>query len=68
MRTACAGMPSASTSSPTSSEFAALKNHRWRLFTTLLRNSLDGKRIEHAQESIFRLLIRQIQSQGYQAS
>ena len=49
---------------PNFSEFAALKNHRWRLFTTLLRNSLDGKRIEHAQEA-YSVLIRQVQSQGY---
>jgi hypothetical protein len=49
---------------PNFSELAALKNHRWRLFTTLLRNSLDGKRIERAQEA-YSALIRQIQSQGY---
>jgi hypothetical protein len=49
---------------PNFNEFAALKNHRWRLFTTLLRNSLDGKRIEHAQEA-YSVLIWQIQSQGY---
>ncbi len=49
---------------PNFSEFAALKNHPWRLFTTLLRNSLDGKRIERAQEA-YSALIRQIQSQGY---
>jgi hypothetical protein len=34
------------------------------LITTLLRNSLDGKRIERAQEA-YSALIRQIQSQGY---
>jgi hypothetical protein len=49
---------------PNFGEFAALKNHRWRLITTLLRDSLDGKRIERAQEA-YSALIRQIQSQGY---
>jgi hypothetical protein len=49
---------------PNFGELAALKNHRWRLITTLLRNSLDGKRIERAQEA-YSALIRQIQSQGY---
>jgi hypothetical protein len=49
---------------PNFSEFATLKNHRWRLFTTMLHNSLNGKRIERAQES-YSALIRQIQSQGY---
>src|SRR5580658_4566982 len=49
---------------PNFSELAALKSHRWRLFTTLLHNSLDGKRIERAQEA-YSALIREIQSQGY---
>jgi hypothetical protein len=49
---------------PNFSGLAALKNHRWRVLTTLLRNSLDGKRIERAQEA-YSALIRQIQSQGY---
>jgi hypothetical protein len=35
---------------PNFGELAALKNHRWRLITTLLRDSLDSKRIERAQE------------------
>lgn len=49
---------------PNFGELAALKNHRWRLITKLFRNSLDGKRIERAQEA-YSALIRQIQSQGY---
>jgi hypothetical protein len=49
---------------PNFSELAALKSHRWRLFTTLLHNSIDGKRIERAQKA-YSALIRQIQSQGY---
>ena len=49
---------------PNFGELAALKNHRWRLITTLLRDSLDGKRIERAQQA-YSALIRQIQSQGY---
>jgi hypothetical protein len=49
---------------PNFGELAALKKHRWLLVTTLLRNSLDGKRIERAQEA-YSALIRQIQSQGY---
>ena len=49
---------------PNYSELAELRNHRWRLVTTLLRNSFDGKRIERAQEA-YSALIRQIQAQGY---
>jgi len=49
---------------PNFGELAALKNHRWRLITTLLRHSLDGKRIERAQVA-YSALIRQIQAQGY---
>jgi hypothetical protein len=49
---------------PNFSELAALRKHRWRLITTLVRNSFDGKRIERAQEE-YSGLIRQLQSQGY---
>lgn len=49
---------------PNFSELAALKKHPWRLVTTLLHNSFDGKRMERAQEA-YSALIRQIQSQGY---
>jgi hypothetical protein len=49
---------------PNYGELAALKDHRWRLITTLLRNSLDSKRMERAQE-VYSALIRQIQAQGY---
>ncbi len=50
---------------PNFGELAALKNHRWRLLTTLLRNSLDGKRIGKRAQEQYSALIRQIQSQGY---
>ena len=43
---------------------AALKNHPWRLVTTLVPNALDSKRMERAQEA-YSVLIQQIQSQGY---
>jgi hypothetical protein len=49
---------------PNFSDLAELRKHPWRLVTTLLRNSFDGKRIERAQEE-YSALIRQIQSQGY---
>ncbi len=49
---------------PDFSELAALRKHPWRLFTTLLRNSFDGKRIERAEKE-YSALIREIQSQGY---
>ncbi|MGA8107890.1 MAG: hypothetical protein WB974_00545, partial [Acidobacteriaceae bacterium] len=49
---------------PNFGELAALRHHRWRLMTTLLRNSLDGSRMERAQK-VYSALIRQIQSQGY---
>lgn len=49
---------------PNYGELAALKNHRLRLITTLLRDGLDGRRIERAQEA-YSALIRQLQAQGY---
>src|SRR5579862_6799393 len=49
---------------PNFTQLAALKDHRWRLFSTLLRQSLDGKRIAHAQQA-YSALIREIQSRGY---
>jgi len=49
---------------PNFSELAALRKHPWRLFTTLLSNSFDGKRIARAQEA-YSALIRQMQAQGY---
>jgi hypothetical protein len=49
---------------PNFSELAALKNHPWRLVTTLVPDALDSKRIGRAQEA-YSSLIRQIQSQGY---
>jgi hypothetical protein len=49
---------------PNFGELLALRKHRWRLVTTLLRNSFDGKRIERAQEA-YSALVRQAQSQGY---
>ena len=49
---------------PNFGELSALRKHRWRLVTTLLRNGFDGKRIERAQEA-YSALVRQAQSQGY---
>lgn len=49
---------------PNFAQLAALNGHRWRLFTTLLRQSFDGGRIRRAQQA-YSALIRQIQSQGY---
>jgi hypothetical protein len=49
---------------PNFAQLAALKGHRWHLFATLLRQSLDGGRIEHAQQA-YSSLIREIQSRGY---
>ncbi len=49
---------------PNFGELSTLRKHRWRLVTTLLRNSFDGKRIERAQEA-YSALVRQAQSQGY---
>jgi hypothetical protein len=49
---------------PNFGELAALKNHPWRLITTLVPNAFDRKRMERAQEE-YSALIRQIQSQGY---
>jgi hypothetical protein len=49
---------------PNYAELGALRSHPWRLFTTLLRNGFDGKRMERAQEA-YSALIRQIQSRGY---
>ena len=49
---------------PNFAELAALRNHPWRLITTLLRNSFDSKRMERAQE-VLSALVGQIQSQGY---
>jgi hypothetical protein len=49
---------------PNFGELGALRNHRWRLLATLLRNSLNSKRIERARQA-YTALIRQLQSQGY---
>lgn len=49
---------------PNFAELAAINGHRWRLFTTLLRHSLDGERIERAQE-VYSGLIRHLQLHGY---
>jgi hypothetical protein len=49
---------------PNFAELAGLNAHRWRLFTTLLRHSLDGRRIERAQQ-IYSALIHNLQSHGY---
>jgi hypothetical protein len=49
---------------PDFSKLTALKSHRWRLFTTLLRNSLNGGRIARAVQTCS-ALVRELQSQGY---
>ncbi len=49
---------------PDFAQLAALNGHRWRLFTTLLRHSLDGGRIKRAQE-VYSALIRHLQLHGY---
>ncbi len=49
---------------PNFAELAALKTHRWHLIITLIRRSLDGKRIERARTEYSRL-ITELQSQGY---
>jgi hypothetical protein len=49
---------------PNFSELAALRNHPWRLVTTLAPNAFDSKRMDRAREE-YSELIRQIQSQGY---
>jgi hypothetical protein len=49
---------------PNFAELAALKTHRWHLLITLIRRSLDGKRIERARTEYSRL-IAELQSRGY---
>ena len=49
---------------PNYGELGALRSHPGRLITTLLRNSLDSKRMERAQE-VYSALIQQIQAHGY---
>jgi hypothetical protein len=49
---------------PNFAELAALKTHPWHLIITLIRRSLDGKRIEGARTEYSRL-IAELQSRGY---
>jgi hypothetical protein len=49
---------------PNFAELAALKTRRWHLILTLIRRSLDGKRIERARREYSRL-IADLQSRGY---
>ena len=49
---------------PNFAELAALKTHRWHLIVTLIRRSLNGKRIERARTEYSRL-IAELQSRGY---
>ena len=49
---------------PNFNEFAELKGHRWRLIMTLLRRSLNGRRVKRARQA-YAALIRGIQSRGY---
>jgi hypothetical protein len=49
---------------PNLAELTALKNHRLRLITTLLRRSMDGSRIARARQA-YSKMIAEIQSRGY---
>jgi hypothetical protein len=49
---------------PNFAELAALKGHRWRLFSTLLRRAVDRRRALRARQA-YSALIRHIQSRGY---
>jgi hypothetical protein len=49
---------------PNFNEFASLKGHRWHLITMLLRQSLNGRRVQRAKQA-YAALIRGIQAQGY---
>jgi len=49
---------------PNFGELAALKNHPWRLVTTIVPNAFDSERMQRVQEA-YSALIQQIQSQGY---
>jgi hypothetical protein len=49
---------------PNFNELAALRNHPWRLVTTLVPDAFDSKRMERARLA-YSSLIRQIQLQGY---
>ena len=49
---------------PNFAELAALKTHRWRLITTLLRRSVDNDRIATAHQE-YSKLIGQLQKRGY---
>ncbi|MGA8742845.1 MAG: hypothetical protein WB561_16790 [Terracidiphilus sp.] len=49
---------------PNFGEFAQLKAHRWRLFTTLVRNSFNGHRIAEARRT-YSTIIAELQGHGY---
>jgi hypothetical protein len=49
---------------PNYGELASLKDHPWRLFTTVIPNGFNSKRMERAQQ-VYSALIQQIQAQGY---
>ena len=49
---------------PDFDELSRLTQHKWRLITTLLSRSFDGRRIERAQQA-YSWIIRGLQSQGY---
>lgn len=51
---------------PNFSELASLKTHAWRLLSTLLRRSLDSRRMERARQE-YSKIIAEIQSRGYSA-
>ena len=49
---------------PDFDQLAALKSHRWRLFTTLLRQALDSGRIVRAQQA-YTSIIQGLESHGF---
>ena len=49
---------------PDFEELSRLSGHRWRLISTLLSRSFDGRRISRAQVA-YSQIVRQLQSEGY---
>jgi hypothetical protein len=49
---------------PDFGQLAALKSHRWRLFTTLLSQALDSARIVRAQQA-YTSIVQGLQSHGF---
>lgn len=49
---------------PNFSEFASLKNHKWRLFWMVLRRAMDSGRVRRVR-SVYQSLIQRMQADGY---